>query len=141
MNPFSMCVLHGARTCVGCVDKDSGGSSAQHVPGKFCHHPCEGEGSRGGREGREERRQMEEGYKKRGNMGGDGDGQGRGRSSPKGEDERMLAFPFPGGLSPSNLGSHPLNMAPLCHVHLSFCPSHPPLTPSVALSLIHLSEV
>lgn len=43
-------------TCVPCVcvgvSRDSGGSSVQHVLGKFCHHLCE-EWRREGGEGRE----------------------------------------------------------------------------------------
>lgn len=35
-----------------CVSRDSGGSSAQHVPGKFCHHPCEEREKSGGKEGK-----------------------------------------------------------------------------------------
>lgn len=49
-----------ARACmrVGCVSRGSGGSSVQHVPGKFCHRLGE-ERRREGEERREGRKKGE----------------------------------------------------------------------------------
>lgn len=130
-------------------------SSAQHVPGKFCHHLGE-ERRREGRRAARRKGETDGGVSgewsalkregKRGNMRDGGGGEFGWNVKSVGEELELSregcekALPVGSHPSGRNVGSRPPNMPPLCLLHLSFCRSHS-LPHSIASSLIHPSEV